>query len=436
VHHAFPFTSKPQLMKKFLSFAFLSAALCTLMLQGCVKDSYKKTTTYTYYVPVYKTTAEVRANIRSNAPRQVEKPGKIYMRGSYIFLNDIDKGIHIIDNYDPADPHPVAFIDIPGCMDMAVKGNTLYADLYTDLVTLDISDPMNVVVKDFEAGVFPHRQYSSGFVPDPNLVIVSWEKKDTSFVEEGDVQKFLVQNNQIFFALAASGGSSGGGSAASVSPVGTGGSMARFTIVNDRLYTVGTNDLRSFDITQPHAPVQTSTRQLGWNIETIFPFKNKLFIGSTTGMFIFDISYPDNPQQQGQFAHVQSCDPVVADDNYAYVTLRSGTRCQGFTNELNILNVTNPASPQMVKTYNLTNPHGLAKEGSLLFICDGRDGLKIYDAYDVNQLQLLSQVPGIDAYDVIVMNGVALVVAKDGLYQYTYGSGSQVQLLSKITVNP
>ena len=37
------------------------------------------------------------------------------------------------------------FIDIPGSIDIAVKGNILYADLYTDLVALDISNPLNVV---------------------------------------------------------------------------------------------------------------------------------------------------------------------------------------------------------------------------------------------------------------------------------------------------
>ena len=54
---------------------------------------------------------------------------------------------------------------------------------------------------------------------------------------------------------------------------------------------------------------------------------NRLFIGSQTGMFIYNLSNPDNPVQDGQFNHVRSCDPVIADEKYAYVTLRSGS-CQ------------------------------------------------------------------------------------------------------------
>ena len=78
---------------------------------------------------MYETRAGVKANIKSNTAKEVQNPGKLYIFGNYIFLNEIDKGIHIIDNSNPASPKNVAFIDIPGNLDMAVKGNILYADL-------------------------------------------------------------------------------------------------------------------------------------------------------------------------------------------------------------------------------------------------------------------------------------------------------------------
>ena len=59
-------------------------------LAGCFKDSVQRTYTYTYYKPVYKTTAEVRLNIKSNAPQPIERPGKIFLLGNYIFLNEDD----------------------------------------------------------------------------------------------------------------------------------------------------------------------------------------------------------------------------------------------------------------------------------------------------------------------------------------------------------
>src|SRR6266446_6677913 len=117
-----------------------ASVLCiSFLLQGCLKD--KLTQTYSILVPIYKAKDEVYGNIKSNVPQEIQSPGKIFLYGNYIFLNEIDKGVHIIDNSNPASPVEKAFIDIPGNLDIAVKGSTLYADLYTDLVVVDISNP-------------------------------------------------------------------------------------------------------------------------------------------------------------------------------------------------------------------------------------------------------------------------------------------------------
>jgi len=407
--------------------------LCSF-LNSCVKDNITRSYTYSYYLPVYKTTAEVRANIRSNTPQEVVNPGKIVLLGNYIFLNEVDKGIHIIDNHDPASPRNVAFIDIPGNMDLALKGNTLYADLYTDLVTLDISNPLNVVVKKYNEGVFPYRSYGNGFYNDSSKVIVNWLKRDTTVTEKlnsGNATIFP----QVFYMDVLTNFSSSTGKNSS-SPIGKGGSMARFAIVNNRIYTVSNSDLNVFDITNADNPVYKNKVNVGsWNVETIFPFKDKLFIGSQNGMFVYNISNVDNPSLAGQFSHVQSCDPVIADDEYAYVTLRSGSACQGFSNQLEILKLNNITDPQLLKVYPFTNPHGLSKDGNLLFICDGSDGLKIYDAADVNNLKLIKQFSNIETYDVITYNHLAVVVAKDGLYQYDYGDVNNIHLISKTGIS-
>ena len=410
-----------------------SSTLAIVFLNGCVKDNITRTYTYSYYLPVYKTTEEVRANIRSNAPQDVVNPGKIVLLGNYIFLNETDKGIHVIDNSNPASPRNVAFIDIPGNMDLALKGNTLYADLYTDLVTLDISDPLHVIVKKYNEGVFPFRSYGNRFYYDSTKIIASWIKRDTTVTERlnDDSQTIFPQTAYMDMSFA----SSSSGTKSSGSPIGKGGSMARFTIVDKRLYTVSNTDLNVFNITIPNNPVYTKKVDIGtWNIETIFPFKDKLFIGSQNGMFIYSTYNPDNLVSVGQFSHVQSCDPVIADDEYAYVTLRSGTACQGFTNQLEILKLNNFTEPVLMKTYSFTNPHGLSKDGDLLFICDGADGLKIFNAANVNNLKLIKQFTGIETYDVIAYNHIALVVAKDGLYQYNYANANNIHLLSKIGI--
>jgi hypothetical protein len=188
-----------------------------------------------------------------------------------------------------------------------------------------------------------------------------------------------------------------------------------------------------FNISQPHDPVFSNKVSIGWGIETIYPFKGNLFIGSTAGMFIYNTTNPAQPARVSSFQHARSCDPVIADDNYAFVTLRSGTFCNGFTNQLDVINITNLSSPTLVKTYQLQNPHGLSKDGTTLFICDGKGGLKVFDAADVNNIKLLQTSTGIDAYDVIAMNNLAIVVGKDGLYQYDYTNRNNLRLLSKVS---
>lgn len=414
--------------------ALLLIAALPVGFSACVKDACKETHTYTYYEPVYKTKAEARANIRSNPAKTIQRPGKLYIRGNYIFLNDVDRGVHVIDNSNPSQPRNLAFIDIPGNLDIAVKGNTLYADMYTDLVTIDIANPLQIVVKKITDGIFPYRYYNGGFTPVSNMVIVDWVPHDTVMTSScTDSGLFWGTRSDVW--MSAQSGGAGGSSAPPTSPIGQGGSMARFTIVNDRLYTVSTSDLDVFNIVNTNDPTHTNSITVGWQIETLYPFQNKLFIGSMTGMYIYDVSYPDMPTVVGQFSHVRTCDPVIADNNYAYVTLRSGTPCEGFTNELDILRLDNLSNPPLVKVYEMTNPHGLSKDGNYLFICDGKQGLKVYNASNVMNLQLVKQVSGIDTYEVIAYNNIALVVAGDGLYQYDYSNINDIRLLSKMNIN-
>jgi hypothetical protein len=264
---------------------------------------------------------------------------------------------------------------------------------------------------------------------DSTKIIAKWLVRDTVVTQKLDVQDERVNNGGIImFASDANSFKSGSGGP------GMGGSMARFTIVANNLYTVGNNDLNVFNITGT-TPAHIKKQHVGWSIETIYPFKNKLFIGSTSGMFIYDITNASSPELQGQFSHVRSCDPVVADDTHAYVTLRSGSMCMGFINQLEVLDIANLTAPRLVKTYQMTNPHGLSKDGNLLFICDGKDGVKVYNAGNPANLQLIKTLGGMTSYDVIAYNNIAIVVAQDGLYQYNYSSPSSIELISKISLS-
>ncbi|MDP4662451.1 MAG: hypothetical protein NWS74_02205, partial [Salibacteraceae bacterium] len=162
----------------------------------------------------------------------------------------------------------------------------------------------------------------------------------------------------------------------------------------------------------------------------------KLFVGTTTGMMIYDLANPMSPAFLTTFTHASSCDPVVVEGDIAYVTLRSGTECQGFTNQLDVINVSDFSNPSLIKSYPMTNPHGLGIDNGTLFICDGDAGLKVFDASDANRIDEneLSHFENINAYDVIPLGNVLLMVGADGFYQYDYSDVQNIQLLSVIPV--
>jgi hypothetical protein len=217
---------------------------------------------------------------------------------------------------------------------------------------------------------------------------------------------------------------------------GIGGSMARFTITGDHLYMLDGGYIRTADISIAAAPESVSEQYLNWDIETIFPYEDKLFIGARSGMHIFDLSTPENPVRITTYAHVNSCDPVVVSGDYAYVTLRSGTECSGFTNQLEVLNISNITQPALLKIYPMHNPHGLGIDDDVLFVCDGDAGLKIYNASNKLSIDkhMIKQYKDIHAYDAIPFNNVLMLIGKDGIVQYDYSNLSAIKKLSHLKV--
>jgi hypothetical protein len=132
----------------FLFFPILLIFLFT----GC-ED--KITETRKMNVPLYMSLNDLRSAVEMTEPEEISIPGKIYFKDNHLFINEVEKGIHVIDNSDPSNPVTQAFINIPGNVDMAIRGNVLYADSYVDLVALDISDLDNVTELKRIREIFP-----------------------------------------------------------------------------------------------------------------------------------------------------------------------------------------------------------------------------------------------------------------------------------------
>lgn len=222
---------------------------------------------------------------------------------------------------------------------------------------------------------------------------------------------------------------------------GTGGSMARFTINGDYLYTVDHQTLKTFNLSTPAKPeyMDKKDQYVGFEIETIFTMDTLLFIGSQNGMYIYNITRHEFPQQMSMTQHIRSCDPVVAQGNYAYVTLNSeNTWCGNNSNQLEIFNISDPHKPTLVKTETgFKHPRGLGIDGNKLFICD--DGVKVYNISDpekpiwTDDFSHIPEAKNIDAYDVIPLKGLLLMTGADGLYQFDY-KGEKIKFVSKVEI--
>jgi hypothetical protein len=220
---------------------------------------------------------------------------------------------------------------------------------------------------------------------------------------------------------------------------GIGGSMARFAVVNDFLYTVDNTTLRVFDVKDAPKPAfrrETFVQTGGGVAETIFPYEQSLFFGTTTGMSIYSIATPDDPTFVGLNSHFLGCDPVVVQGDYAYVTVKGGTDCRSqWPSQLEVVDISNMSQPRTLKTYPMDDPNGLGVDGNTLFICDGKAGLKVYDIADPMKVDknFLGQ-HDMHAYDVIPFRNTLMVIGNDGLYQYDYANPRDLKLLSVINV--
>lgn len=232
----------------------------------------------------------------------------------------------------------------------------------------------------------------------------------------------LKSKNILLFLLAALSFSLGSCSKDTVmdapSNTGKGGSLARFTIVGKYLYIVNHHDLVVYDINQSDTHIFLSKTEIGMDIETIYPFKNKLFIGSKDAMYIYSISDPAHPILEARADHVRSCDPVVANDRYAYVTLRTNTFCDGDLNALLVYDIEDVFNTKKVFETELKHPFGLGLGNEALYVCDDDAGLKVFDLVQADSPALSKTITDYTFKDCIPHEDVLVCMLENGMAIY------------------
>ena len=232
-------------MKNSIKNSLIPFLLLVVLLPAC-KDKY--TEQYLELEPVYMGYQEFRASVKMVSRQDLVKPGKIYVVGNYLFINERMKGIHMYNNANPASPQYIGFINIPGNVDIVVKNNVMYADSYIDLVAIDITNPAQAREVGRIKSIFPYSvppseevSYRTGQVDDTKGVVVGWNVKTVR--KEINTTSYPVYPIYYSYGFSAkmdalSSNAAAGAHAAGASAAGVGGSMARFGLTGNNLVAV------------------------------------------------------------------------------------------------------------------------------------------------------------------------------------------------------
>lgn len=414
-------------MKKIYSFLFLFAALSMV---SCDKED--DTDLVRFAVPTVKSLAEIRSSVSVTSAQPTQSNGKIYVAEHYLFYIAKESGVHVFDNTNPSSPQNIAFINLAGVHDIAVKGNYLFADNFVDLLVFDISNIQNIsLVRTVPNSIVFFPQYPEDAEFYDYTVNPNQDEIITGFTIE---MKPRPQGQEVVFANDALAGfeSTNSGN------IGVGGSYARFQINNNALYTIDSYKLNVFNIANPAAAFFDKEVYMtqwfgGGEFETLFIQKDILFVGSTTGMYTVDVEDEFNPYFVSGFSHATACDPVVVFGNTAYITVRGGSSCGAIEDQINVIDVTNIANPTLLSTYLLNEPYGLGIKNGVLYVGCGANGLKIFNATNSAGLILANSYAN-NVKDVIPLDSHLITVGDNTITQYSYGPNFTLTLLSQITL--
>jgi len=400
-----------------------------VLFAACDKDDAPQHTAL-FAVPKIESLETLRSSIRVEAAQETNSDGKIYVASDKLFYIAQESGVHIFDNQNPSSPQNIAFINIPGVHDIAVKDNFLYADNFVDLLVFDISNVNSIaLVATVENTIQFYPTY-----PD-QAEFYDWQR----YPQEGEIitgydleRRERPEGDMLLIAedALADFNSSAAGS------VGFGGSYAKFQINDNALYTTDPYQLNVFNISVPAETYFDKSVQMyfwlgGGQFETLFKQKDFLFVGATSGMYIVDATDEFNPFFVSGFSHATACDPVVVDSNTAYITVRGGNSCGAIQDQVNVIDITDVSNPILTSTYLLDQPYGLGYRDNTLYVCCKSGGLKVFDTSNSTGLEL-ENTYNVNVTDVIPLSTHLIAVGDNQIRQYNYGPNHTLTPISTV----
>lgn len=402
-------------MKKFV--IILAAPLLMI---SCMKTKGEVTLTYNKAEAIYGDLDSLRSLPLLIPTQPLENPKSYFVSSDYVLVGELNKGIHIFDNLDMQNPQRVSFIQIPYNKEFYVKDNFLYAESLYDLVKIDISNIYNPVLVSRAENVFWtvhendegkqllgfEREYVTAQFEVNSPEAKEIKKSGTLYY---DYMENLIPESEVPVAFT---GSYDGGK----------GTMNRIAVEFNHVYVISKDKMYVFS--DGGSLQKTTEKNINDNTETIYASDNRIYLGSSTAMTLFNAANPSNPWEVSELQHTESCDPVLPNGNVVYYTLRAvedeGCNSLG-ENTLNIVDVTNPSEMVVTNSFQLDSPYGMALISNKLLVGEGANGLTIFDASNPKNLNKMVTYSEIEAFDVMIHptdSNIILVSNSSGIKQY------------------
>lgn len=319
---------------------------------------------------------------RRVSPPYLSEAQSMYLHDSTLYVSDLYDGIHV---YAAPPGNALTYrttIPLSGNAGVAVRDDIIYANSWESILAL--------------------RLYADNTCDTAALI-----RQGPSYIpmyDDIEYSRGWGCHSVVYDEATPTSGGSGQGS-----------SYAVFGVIDTFLYYVDGYSIITMSVAQADSPVVLSTTTISWDLETLFPTENFLFVGASTGMYVLDrVSDPTNPRYIGMFSHAQGCDPVVVHDTVAFVTLRGGNTCGAVNDAFLSVSVGDATAPYLLDEVNPRTPYGLAVQDTLVYVAKGYNGFALYSAAQPSALQIVATWPSDIAKDFIWYG--------DMLYVMTFGA--------------
>ncbi len=393
------------------------------------------TVTYTKGTAVYGDLESLRQTALISGPQSIVDAGKIFISNEHLFIGEERLGIHILENSDPENPTPLLFLNIPGNREFYVEGNHLFAESIYDMLKIDISDitqPFLDTRIEFALGEQLSNNRGEAVIDFEFETVTEEMDIDNDFYRElwaNDLTVYYHFDMNLIpqSAVPSSFASNSDGAI---------GTVNRIAYSQDHVYVISKSKMSVFDNSVGFESVFSES--IGWGMETIYPRGSKLYVGTRQSMEVYNAENPALPEWESSFWHPTSCDPVFpVTEEIAYVTLRTDefSNCGGDVNTLLVLNISNSDFIREIQQFEMESPFGMTLIEDKLYVGEGENGLKIFDATDKSNLRLQKWDQNVTAYDVIAHPDridLVLISGPLGFAQYQVSGNNEMQLLSQI----